>query len=606
MKKLTGRQTKRNIGGLRLVLLTAGCIVALPGAAFAQDSADEDDVTAVGTRAGTALAGQRVTADTILTNARIYTVEKKQPWAESVAIKDGKIVAVGSRAAVAKYKSKATKLVDLGGKLVLPAFGDAHVHPLFGAMSRIRCPLHSGKSIADYQKLVAKCVADSPGTGTIFGVGWEDSIFPPNGVPGKEVLDAVSTTRALIFQSVGGHTYWVNSKALELAGITRDTKDPVNGSIDRDPKTGEAIGGLQERAQELVEPLIPPPTDTEIQDSVKYVAGFFNSLGIVSWNDAGVEWDDKGGSRMIDAYKAVKDAGKLTSYVSVSLIWNNRSGMEQLPGLLKAAARGNSLGIPTHTVKFYVDGVIPQKTAYMLAPYEGDTSRGTPQIQPDLLKQAVTAIDAKGMYAYLHAIGDGGVRISLDAVEAARKANGAKPTHHMVTHLNVIDPADQPRFGKLDTFAQFQAQWSSWYPYMELTEAAIGKKRMESIYPAGSILRAGGKLAYGADWPIDSANPLEGLEVAITRRTMGDPKARPLLASEGITLAQAIESYTINVATVLGIDQVTGSVAVGKNADLVVIDKDLFKISPYDISKAKVLVTLFKGKAVHGDLAAVK
>jgi len=554
--------------------------------------------------AGTAQA--RETADTILTNARIYTVDKKQPWAQSVAIRDGRIVAVGSAAAVARTKGANTRVVDLRGRLVLPAFGDAHAHPLFGALSHTRCSLHDGKSIADYTRIITKCVADTPGTGAVYGVGWEDSLFPPNGVPNKAILDAISTTRPLIFDSVGGHTNWVNSKALKLAGITKDTPDPVNGTIDRDPATGEPVGSLQESAQGLVAKLIPPPTDADIQNSVLYTAKLFNSLGIVAWNDAGVEFDDAGGSRMVDAYKAVKDAGKLTTYVSVSLKWKNERGMDQLPGLLKAAERANALGIPIHTVKFYVDGVIPQRTAYMLAPYEGSSERGAPQISPEMLKQAVTATDAKGMYAFLHAIGDGGVRISLDAVEAARKTNGARPTHHMVTHLNVVDPADQPRFGKLDTYAQFQPTWSSWYPYMELTEQQIGKKRMESIYPAGSIVRAGGKLAYGADWPVATANPLEGLEVAITRRVAGDPNAKPLIAAEGVTLTEAIESHTLNVATVNGMDKFTGSIETGKNADLVVLDKDIFKLPVTEISKAKVLVTVFQGKPVYGDLETLK
>jgi predicted amidohydrolase YtcJ len=548
-----------------------------------------------------ATAQPKAAADTILTNGLIYTVNKAQPWAQSVAIRNGKIVAVGSTAATAKLKGAKTRMVDLRGRLVLPAFGDAHAHPLFGALSFTRCSLHKGKSLEDYQRIIAKCVADKPGTGAIYGAGWEDALFPPNGVPRKEILDAVSTTRPLIFDSVGGHTIWVNSKALELAGITRDTKDPVNGTIDRDPKTGEPIGGLQESAQGLVQQLIPPPTDGEIQAAVRYTAQLFNSLGIVAWNDAGVDFDDQGGSRMVDAYRAVKAAGQLSSYVSVSLKWKNERGMDQLPGLLKAAARGNALGIPTHTVKFYVDGVIPQKTAYMLAPYQGDTSRGAPQIDPEMMKKAVTAIDARGMHAFLHAIGDGGVRISLDAVEAARKANGARPTAHMVTHLNVVDPADQPRFGKLNTYAQFQAQWSSWYPYMELTEQAIGKKRMDYIYPAGSIVRAGGKLAYGADWPVDTADPLYGLEVAIRRATPGKIDAKPLLANEGVSLAKAIEAYTLNVAHVNRMDKFTGSIVTGKNADLVVIDKDLFKLPAHEIAKAKVLVTLFKGKAVYGD-----
>lgn len=544
-------------------------------------------------------------ADLIITNARVYTVEKAQPWAQAVAVKDGKIVAVGSIAEIAKRRTANTRVVDAGGRLVLPAFGDAHAHPLFGGLSRSRCALHDGKSVKDYQAIIAKCVAAAPGNGTIYGIGWEDSLFPPNGVPRKELLDAVSSTRPLIFESVGGHTFWVNSKALEMGGITKSTPNPKNGTIDRDPATGEAIGGLQETAMDLVQKLIPPPSATEIQNSVIYVAHHFNSLGITSWNDAGVTFDDQGGSEMIDAYKAVKDAGKLTSHVTVSLKWKNERGMDQLPSLLNAAERGNALGIPTHTVKFYVDGVIPQKTAYMIAPYEHTHEHGTAQITPDVLKQAVTAVDGKGMHAYLHAIGDGAVRLSLDAIQVARGKNGVKNTHHMITHLNVVDPADQPRFGKLKTFAQFQPTWSSWYPYMELTEQQIGAKRMQSIYPAGSILRAGGKLAYGADWPVATANPLEGLEVAMTRRTAGDANAKPLLPTEGVTLAQAIESHTINVAYVNGFDKITGSIKPGKSADLIILDHDLFKIPAQQISKTKVLVTYFQGKPVFGDPAAL-
>lgn len=544
-------------------------------------------------------------ADMILTNARIYTVEAKQPWAEAVAIKDGKIVAVGSAAAVGKYRGSATQVVDLGGKLVLPAFGDAHVHPLFGALSRSRCPLQDGKTIADYQALIAKCVAAAPGDGAVYGIGWSDALFPPNGIPTKDLLDKVSTTRPLIFESAGGHTYWLNSKALEVAKITRDTKDPANGTIDRDA-AGEPVGSLQEAAMDLVKHMIPAPSPAEIQNSILYVADHFNSLGIVSWNDAGVEYSDDGGSPMVDAYKAVLDAGKLTSHVTVSLKWKNEQGMEQLPGLMRAAERANALGISAHTVKFYVDGVIPQKTAYMLAPYENSgEERGTPQISPEVLKQAVTAVDAKGMHAFLHAIGDGGVHISLDAIEAARAANGPKKTSHMITHLNVVDPADQPRFGKLSTFAQFQPSWASWYDYMDLTVAAIGPKRSQYIYPAGSIVRAGGKLAYGADWPVGGANPLEGIEVAMTRRTAGDPNARPLLPNEGVSIEEAIASHTINVAYVNGFDRITGSVAKGKSADLVVLDKDIFKLPVYEISKSKVLVTVYEGKPVFGSWSAV-
>lgn len=548
-----------------------------------------------------AQAKGKVSADLILTNARVYTVEDKQPWAEAVAIKDGKIVAVGSSASVGKLRGASTRTVDLGGRLVLPAFGDAHVHPLFGALSRSRCPLQDGKTIEDYQALIAKCVAAVPGDGAVYGIGWSDALFPPNGIPRKELLDKVSTTRPLIFESTGGHTYWLNSKALEVAKITRDTKDPPNGTIDRDPATGEPVGSLQEAAMDLVKPMIPPPSATEIQNSILYVADHFNSLGIVSWNDAGVEYDDNGGSPMVDAYKAVLDAGKLTSHVAVSLKWKNERGMDQLPGLLRAAERANSLGISTHTVKFYVDGVIPQKTAYMLAPYEnsGD-ERGTPQIAPEVLKQAVTEVDGHGMHAFLHAIGDGGVRISLDAIEAARKANGSSGLRHELAHAGFISPADIPRFAKLDAIPDYCP--IIWYPspIIQAVIDAVGP-RGNKYWPTRSLIDAGAEIAPGSDWPaaVPDMNPWTGVEALVTRKDPSGATPGLLWPEEAATLEEAIRIYTVNGARALRLGEKTGSIEVGKSADIVVLDRNLFKVAITDVGDAKVRQTWFEGKLVH-------
>ncbi|MET0336569.1 MAG: amidohydrolase, partial [Caulobacter sp.] len=457
-------------------------------------------------------APAKQTADLVLTNARIYTVDDKQPWAEAVAIGGGKILAVGSKASLDSYVRSGAKVVDAGGKLVLPAFGDAHVHPVFGGMAFTRCSLHNGRSVADYQKIITGCLAAHPGTGTVYGVGWEDSLFPPNGVPRKEVLDAVSSDRALIFESIGGHTYWVNSKALAQAGITRDTPNPLNGEINRDPKTGEAVGSLQESAMGLVGKLIPKPSAKEMEDSILYVERLFNGLGLTGWHDAGIDLAADGSSETMAAYKALQDRGALSAHVTLAFKWDNSQGLEQIPAIIAAAKKAEQQGLRAKTVKFYVDGVIPQQTAAMIEPYEGTTSRGALQIDPEVLKAAVTRLGAAGFQPYVHAIGDGAVRVGLDAFEAAIKANGSLD-RPMITHLNVVDPKDQPRFGKLGAIAQFQPTWSSNYPYMDLTKQAIGPKRSGYIYPTGSILRGGGVIAFGADWPVATANPLEGLQV---------------------------------------------------------------------------------------------
>ncbi|WP_454798311.1 amidohydrolase [Novosphingobium lindaniclasticum] len=547
-------------------------------------------------------------ADLILTNGRIYTVDEAHPWAEAVAVRDGRIIAVGTAKEVAAQKNAQTRVVDLKGRLLLPSFGDAHNHPVFGGMSHARCSLHAGKSIDDYRRIIARCIAENPETGpnggVIFGVGWEDGLFPPNGVPTKDILDALSTTRPLIFRSVGGHSLWVNSRALQLAGITKATPDPVNGKIDRDPKTGEPVGGLQEAAQALVDGIMPETTAQDLQDAIAYTVRHFNSLGITSWHDAGIEWEDDGSSAVIDAYKAVADKGALTVDVAIDLKWKNDKGLEQLPGLLRASERARTLGITARSVKFYIDGVIPQQTAYMLKPYEGTQEVGKPQIQPSVLAAATNALDEAGIQSHYHTIGDAAVREALDAVATARKFDGTADTRPMISHMNVIDPADQPRFARLGVTAIFQPLWTCNEPYMDLTKERIGPVRSQYIYPVGSIEKFGGRVAYGADWSVASADPLLGIEVALTRIAPGEDRA-PLGASEAVTLAQAVRSYTLDVAYVNHLDQETGSIVPGKSADFVVLDKDIFRLPARQIGTAKVMVTLFKGAPVHGDLAAL-
>ncbi|MDG2534185.1 amidohydrolase [Sphingomonas sp. HITSZ_GF] len=550
--------------------------------------------------AGDRSKGQAASADVILTNARVYTVDKSRPWAESVAIKDGKILAVGTAGEVARTKGTRTKVVDLGGRMLLPGFGDAHAHPMFGGLTHARCPIVDGKTPEQYQAMIAACVAKKPGTGVVYGIGWAQTNFP--GVtPHKETLDAISRDRPIIFGSFDGHALWANSKALELAGITKDTPDPVGGRIGRDPKTGEPNGALWEfSAMALVDKLIPAPTPGELEDSIVYVVKHFNGLGITNWHDAGVEYRDDGSSPMVEAYRAVRDKGALTARVAIDIKWKNERGLDQIPGILRAAERAKRYGLNAYSVKYYLDGVIPQHTASMLEPYEGTSDRGKPAVTPEILTAAVTRLDAQGFQAHTHSEGDGAVRESLNAYAAALKANGDRGHRHMISHMNVIDPADQPRFGELGVYAVFQPYWASNYEDMDLQKAAIGPRRAQNIYPAANIVKAGGKLAYSSDWPVDSAYPLDGIQVALTRTNPLKPESGPLLADQAVTLEEAIASYTINVAEVNHIDKETGSITPGKLADLVVLDRNLFDIPTTEIRNVKVVLTLFAGRPVYG------
>jgi predicted amidohydrolase YtcJ len=566
-------------------------------------------ILGTGLLVSTALVGPAIqaapsrAADLILTDARVYTVESDHPWAQAVAVSDGRIVAVGTTAQMARWKGANTRTIDLHGKLLMPAFGDAHAHPLFGGISYSRCSLHAGNSVEDYKRIIAGCVAGTPGKGTIFGVGWRDGLFPPKGIPSKAILDAISSDRALIFRSTGGHSLWVNSKALANAGITKDTPDPKNGRIDRDPATGEAIGGLEEDAgMALMDPQIPAPSSKDIQDAILYTAHTFNAWGITSWHDALVEVQPDGTSPVLEAYNVVRNDGALSAHTVIDLKWDDLRGLEQLPPLLKAAQWGRDHGLRTNSVKIFLDGVIPQDTAAMLEPYEGTTDRGSLEISETALKQAIQALDARNMQVHIHAIGDRAVRVALDAFEAAEQANGLRDNRHMISHLNVVDPADQPRFAKLNVTAIFQPYWASYEPYMNLAIARIGPVRERYIYPQGNIMRDGGRVAYGSDWPVASADPLLGIQVALTRIDPAHPENRPLGPEQRITLPEAVRNYTLNVAYVNHLEQETGSIRVGKSADLIVLDKDIFTLPPQQISTTKVLVTLFKGRPVFGSL----
>lgn len=527
------------------------------------------------------------------------------PWAEAVAIRQGRIIAVGKARDVARRRGRDTRIVDLDGKLLLPGFGDLHAHPVFGGIAFSRCSLHNQTTIKAYQDTIAKCVAATPGTGPIYGVGWGEAQFPPSGNPRKEVLDQVSATRPLIFESVGGHSYWLNSAALAAAGITKDTPNPPNGVIDRDPTTGEPSGSLQESAMDLAKHLVPVPSPAEVEGSILYVNRHFNSLGITSWHDAGIEVGADGKSGTLEAYQALARAGKLSAHVTIALKWANERSIEQTDTLLRVARSAPAGDVRITAVKFYVDGVIPQKTALMIDPYEASGhDHGQSQIAPGVLNEAIARIEAQGLQSHAHAIGDGATRLALDGFAISAKRNPRADRRPMISHLNVIDPVDQPRFGALGVIAVFQPLWASNYGYMDLAKQAIGQRRSQLIYPANSVLKGGGMLAYGADWPVGSANPLQGLQVAVTRTNFDDPASGPLLPGEAITLPQAVRAYTINVAYANRMERETGSIKVGKSADLVVLDQNIFAIAPDQIAKTKVLMTLYKGRVVYDGASA--
>lgn len=549
-------------------------------------------------------------AELVFKNGNIHTVDATRPTVTALAVRGGRIVALGGEEDVATLIGPQTQVVDLQGRLVLPAFHDAHAHPVWGGLSYSRCPLYDGNSISDYQKLIAECATKEAGSGWLYGVGWKDGLFLPEGVPDKKLLDAVVPDRPAAFTSVGGHSIWVNSKGLAAAGITRDTPDPPNGRIDRDAK-GEPIGSFQEAAVELILKKLPPPSDQAREDALRYARKHFNSLGIVGWHDAlvPISVDEPGQAippGVPQTYASLARKNELNAHVRLALGWDTTRGVEQIPDLIAASERLAEVGVAAKSVKFLLDGVPAQRTAALIEPYADKPGfLGDMHIAPSVLEDAVTRLDAAGFQVHIHAIGDRAVRTALDAFEKARERNGAKDHRHLLSHVNWISTADLPRFAKLGVIVVFQPLWACLDEYMVMVGVRVGPERLSHTYPVASLMRAGGKVAYGSDWAVASANPLEGIEVALTRRFTGATEGERLAPDEHVTLAQAIENYTINAAYASHLEDRSGSLVVGKSADLVVLDQDLFKIPPEQIAKTKVVLTLFAGDAVFGDLATI-
>ena len=535
-------------------------------------------------------------ADVVYHTGKIYTVNPEQPWAQAVAIRGDKISFVGSDDAVRAHIGPATKTYDLHGRLMLPGFQDAHIHPVYGALEVLACDLAGLDSIEGYRAAIPACAEAQADKEWITGGGWSMPVFGPGARASKDILDELIPDRPVYLRSADGHTGWANSTALKKAGIDRNTPDPVDGIIDRDPETGEAIGSLQEGAMRLVQTHIPVPSLAERLTALEYARDMLHGYGITSVQEAYAFAED------LETYETLDKQGKLNLRVVTALLWDNEQTEEQLQTLLerrKQYSRGN---IRAMSVKIFVDGVMENYTAVMLDPYLVESgTRGIPMIEPDYMRDAVTLLDAEGFQVHFHALGDGAVRYALDAIEAARESNGDSDRRHHLSHLQVIHPDDIPRFAELGAVANFQPAWAYADDYVvELTLPFIKPEVAKWMYPIRSVLDAGGKVAFGSDWTVSTADPFYQIETALTRVDAESHATDPLNPEQAITLEQAVEAFTSGSAWVNHQESETGSIEKGKLADLTVLDQNLFEIDPEQISDTKVLLTLFGGLPVHG------
>jgi predicted amidohydrolase YtcJ len=520
--------------------------------------------------------------------------------ADGLAIAEGRISAIGRAHDVRELAGRGTRVVSLDGQTVLPGFIDAHVHPIDGGVTSMECDLYSVIGAEAYDPVIAAYAAAHPDRPWITGGGWSMSDFP-GGTPRREALDALVPDRPVMLYNRDGHGVWVNSLALERAGVNASTPDPADGRIERDPD-GMPTGMLQEGAIDLVADHVPPARHADLVAGVVEGQRLLHARGITGWQDAIVRTEGQA------AYAAARQAGQLTARVRLALLWDSRRGLEQVDELVERRQAAEADGLVAGSVKLFVDGIVENRTAVMVEPYlEADgrpgDSCGIPMIEPALLAEAVAALDRHGFQCHFHAIGDGAVRLALDSIEAARRANGDGDHRHHIAHIEVIHPDDIGRFAAIGAVANMQPFWAMDETQMrDLRVPVLGSERARWQYPFRSLLDAGALLAGGSDWPVTTPDPLLEIEVAVTRTDTDHRDGPALFPEERLTLDEALAAFTLGSARVNHRDAETGSLEVGKQADLAILDRDLRAPEAGPLGEANVVATLVGGAVVSGQL----
>jgi predicted amidohydrolase YtcJ len=541
--------------------------------------------------------GTLTAADAIYTNGRIYTVNEAQPWAEAVAIKDGKLIAVGDNADVLSFKGDNTEIVDLKGAFAMPGLQDIHLHiqnaytadALEGELLFIPSGI---KSLDELEKVLKEYVEANPDAKLLIGENLPYTLFPDNH-PKKEFLDAIVDDRPFYLLSETQHEALLNSKAIEAEGITADTPDPELGEILKDPETGEPTGFLKEEAVVAFWKHYPIPAPEKVEQGLKAVLAYGNSVGLTSVMQVHAKPD------VAEGVKGLEDKGELT--MRFGLCWTMSDPMEPKSVEWReknVAERGKYASdmIFVDCVKLSGDGN-PGATAAMLEPYTDGTS-GVFYYKDDDLVDAVRKWDDMGITIVIHAIGDATIRQFINAVAQVKEEKGELEARHIVSHGLCFHPDDMARAAELGIAIEFSPV--TWYSsdLAEGQRAALGDERMKRWAPIKSAVDSGIRIALASDGPIAWHDPLVALEAAVTRRAQGG-KGEPLNPDQAIDVATAVEAYTLGSAYLTSQDGKTGSIEVGKFADMIVLDQNIFEIEPTQIGATKVLQTVVGGKVVY-------
>lgn len=545
-------------------------------------------------------------ADLVLTNGKIYTVNPEQPWAQAVAISDGKYRYIGDASGVGDLVGDDTRVIDLAGKMAMPGINDAHVHPMQGSMKDLfECNFPFTATPDDIAAAISACVADRPDAVWIRGGQWGSDFFVDNDIPNpREWLDAVSGDKAIYLADDALHNAWFNSKALEILGVTADTPNPPGVEILHDPQSGEPNGVVLEVFGWLL-------TNLEDWPRADYLKGAAHAVSVAnSFGITGMKGASASNSQITGFIDLDKEGGMTVHYAgSLQTPYGHREEPLDVAELEARRDQLKSTNVDTRFVKLFMDGVpTASRTAAMLAPYTAaepgaELTDGALHISETVLTQDLIALDKAGFTVKIHTAGDRSVRVALNAIEAARKANGNKELRHELAHAGYISDQDLPRFAELNAVADLSPYIWSPSPIIQSVVNAVGSPRGEQYWPVKSLIESGAPLLAGSDWPAAAANmsPWAAIEALVTRTDPVSDYPGSLWPEEAISLEQALEIFTRQSAMALRLGEQTGSIEIGKSADLIVLNQNLFDVPVTAVSDTQVERVLFEGQVVLGD-----
>ncbi len=537
-------------------------------------------------------------ADLVLVNGDVVSMDPLRPRVRAVAIAGGRIMATGADDAMLSLAGPHTRVIDLGGRMVLPGFQDAHIHLQDGGLDLAQnAALWDVRSIEALQAVLARHAAAFDGP-FIIGCGWQPGVFTAENLT-RHVLDAVISDRPCLVYDSGYHNACLNSKGCEMAGIVAGTPDPPNGHFVRDA-AGVPTGMLNEDAIYHARDRLPEPTEEDYAAGVLAGQAHCNRNGITGVLDAMVR------ERHVRVYQRLADAGRLTLRVASTAVISPDEPLSTALGRIRSLRHeARHPHFKVHSAKFFLDGVLENRTAAMIEPYaDGEGGNAPLMFGDNAVRDLFVAFDAERFQIHVHAIGDAAVRGALDGLEAARAINGPWPSLHQIAHVQVTDPADFGRFGALGAMANMQPLWARHEPDIpDRTMAMVGVERARNVYAFRSLIDAGAPFCLSSDWPVSTLNPFEIIETALTRqpprRVHGD--VEPFFPEQRLTREECLAGYTVNAAAACWRAGETGSLAPGKSADLIVLDRDILACDVHDIGGTVVLLTLFEGREVWRD-----